>query len=797
MNCVLWMDKRWYCILLSLFVFLEMSAQNTCKISGIVQAGDNETLVGAYVLLKKGSEIKGTTTDSVGCYSIFLPHGKYALEVSFVGYVKYTTSVEVKGNVTLPPVVLSENVQLMNEVVVTARTITYNTDGYVAEVHKNPLYRNMDMTSVLKISPGTHATHNSIQAFGKTVSKIYLNGRELNLSGEQLIAYLETIDAKNVKAMEVIAASGVEEDATNKGKSVIKITTINPETGGMANIGLGSANTETKHIHSMNASVNWRINKKWGMYFNIGGALGNSESNNRTEVYYYDTNERRISETTLKNKLAGNIRTVLGFSYDLDTNNLFSLEGTFQQNKNSNPATSRVHNLKNGLYADVADGSDNAVRKFDKYNLSFIYTHKFNKDAKLEFKADRMGTDVDENSLQRYRYAAGNDTGYDLWSLDENLIHTARLDFTQRFKALKGKLSVGVKGTWLKNESHTDYAVSVDGVQDDITSYADLYNYKEDVYAAYAKYGLTFGSLSMDFGVRMEHARINPVSSSNPERNYSNNYTDFFPEVSMNYVINREQGHNISFDYGKYISRPGMDELNPLVRRINEYSYNMGNPLLRANVGNEFSLRTIFFNKYTLSISYTLSKNGSVTLSDMKDGVIYTTSKNGMKRSMLMGNLTIPMKIAKWLNVRLHAQYRYNKERFQEDMSERHYWQAGYTANINLPYNILVTHDFAYASPHKSLYSESEERPICNVIFRKTFPKQGLNLGLSFMDILNKAGGKRTDTFRDDFYQVSKGTYNSFGISVNVGYNIRWGKKSNVRRASAGNSSEANRVASE
>ena len=162
-----------------------------------------------------------------------------------------------------------------------------------------------------------------------------------------------------------------------------------------------------------------------------------------------------------------------------------------------------------------------------------------------------------------------------------------------------------------------------------------------------------------------------------------------------------------------------------------------------------------------------------------------------------MGNLTIPMKIAKWLNVRLHAQYRYNKERFQEDMSERHYWQAGYTANINLPYNILVTHDFAYASPHKSLYSESEERPICNVIFRKTFPKQGLNLGLSFMDILNKAGGKRTDTFRDDFYQVSKGTYNSFGISVNEGYNLRWGKKSNVRRASAGNSSEANRVASE
>ena len=797
MNCVLWMDKRWYCILLSLFVFLEMSAQNTCKISGIVQAGDNETLVGAYVLLKKGSEIKGTTTDSVGCYSIFLPHGKYALEVSFVGYVKYTTSVEVKGNVTLPPVVLSENVQLMNEVVVTARTITYNTDGYVAEVHKNPLYRNMDMTSVLKISPGTHATHNSIQAFGKTVSKIYLNGRELNLSGEQLIAYLETIDAKNVKAMEVIAASGVEEDATNKGKSVIKITTINPETGGMANIGLGSANTETKHIHSMNASVNWRINKKWGMYFNIGGALGNSESNNRTEVYYYDTNERRISETTLKNKLAGNIRTVLGFSYDLDTNNLFSLEGTFQQNKNSNPATSRVHNLKNGLYADVADGSDNAVRKFDKYNLSFIYTHKFNKDAKLEFKADRMGTDVDENSLQRYRYAAGNDTGYDLWSLDENLIHTARLDFTQRFKALKGKLSVGVKGTWLKNESHTDYAVSVDGVQDDITSYADLYNYKEDVYAAYAKYGLTFGSLSMDFGVRMEHARINPVSSSNPERNYSSDYTDIFPEVGLNYVINKDKGHNISLSYDRGIGRPSMDALNPLVRRINEYSYSMGNPLLKANYYDYLQMTTVLFNKYTLNVRCAYSDNGSMGLSEIRDGILYSTTQTGKENTSLRANLSAPVKMAKWLDVSFSATYHYDKTRFLDDKDDFHYWSIGYFSTFRLPYDIMISHDLYFTSSSKSLYSESKKRPSCNVLIQKNFPKQGLNFRLSFMDIFNMYGGQRTDTFRDNFYQISEGTYNNFGISFRVGYNLRWGKKSNVRRASAGNSSEANRVASE
>lgn len=790
-------------LLLCLFMVLIpicMDAQVSYNIKGVVCTQQNEPLPGANVKItdvKHKERITGCSTGADGDFSIPLVKGNYILEISFVGYTKYTTNVEIKGDVVLPPVALSEDAQLMDEVVVTARTITYNADGYVAEVYKNPLYKSMDMTSVLKMSPGTYATHNSVQVFGQGVSAVYLNGRKLNLSGEQLINYLETIDAKNVKAMEVIAATGVEEDASSKGKSIIKLTTINPETGGMAGIGLNSAHGESKHMHTMDANVNWRINKHWGMYFNVGGAFGNSTQGTRTETHFYDTDERRISESTLKNKLNHNVRTVLGISYDLDANNLFSIEGTFQQNKNSNPATSSVRNLKNGVYADVADGSDDAVRKFDKYNLSFIYIHKFNKDAKLEFNADRMGTNVDENSLQRYRYVAGDDTGYGLWSLDENLIHTARLDFTQRFKALKGKLSVGVKGSWLENENHTDYAVSVDGVQDDVTSYADLYNYKEDVYAAYAKYGLTFGNLSMDFGMRMEHARISPESSSNPERNYSSDYTDLFPEVGLNYVINKDKGHNISLSYDRGIGRPSMDALNPLVRRINEYSYSMGNPLLKANYYDYLQMTTVLFSKYTLNVRYAYSDNGSMGLSEMKDGILYSTTQTGKKNTSLRANLSAPVKMAKWLNVRFSANYHYNKTSFQDDKDDFHYWSTGYFATFRLPYDIMISHDLYFSSSNKSLYSERKERPSCNVMIQKNFPKQGLNLRLSLTDIFNRYGGQRTDTFRDNFYQISEGNYNSFGVSFRVGYNLRWGKKSSVRRASAGNSSEANRVASE
>lgn len=785
-----------FCALLSI---LYINAQSKYSLVGSVYGG-TEALFAANVSLSNsqdGSKIYGTSTNDMGKFSITLPKGLYKMEISYVGYVKYTTNVEVKGNVNLPPITLSEDSKLMNEIVVTARTVTYNTDGYVAEISKNPLYRNMDLAEVMKMTPGTYTSHNSVQVFGQNVSKIYLNGRELKLGGEQLINYLETIDSKNVKNMEVIIASGVEEDAANKGKSIIKITTINPETGGMANVGMNTMNGSDKHLHSVNANVNWRINKKWGVYFNANGTFGNNTLGNRTETHFYDTDARRINESTIKNKLKGNIRTVLGISYDLDANNLFSVEGTFHRTENTSPSYSNIRNQIGSNFTDIANGNVDATREYERYNLSFIYTHKFNKNAQLDFNADRMETNTDDNSLQRYEYIGSDHTGYDHWNKEKNLIHTARLDFTQKFKKLNGKLTAGVKGTWLTNKSNTDYSTYLNGEQNNTTGYTDLYEYKEEIYALYAKYALTYKKLSFDFGVRMEHTQISPESSSNPERNYENDYTDFFPEISLNYSINKKKGHNLSLSYDRGLNRPTMSLLNPLVRRTGEYSYSMGNPLLEANYYDHYSVTAMFSNKYALNVFYRHSDDGAFILPENKDGILYTGYQNGLKRSDFSAVFAIPVKITKWMNVRFNLQYGYFKESYLDNERDNHYYSAGYMANFTLPDNFRISQDFYYGSVTKSLYGEESKRPTCNIVISKTFPKNGLNIGLSFMDIFNNLGSKRIDSFRDDFYQITKGTNSNFGIALRVGYNFRWGKKSMVRRATSGNGEESGRVASE
>lgn len=775
-------------------------AQQTYQVKGNVQSVMGEPLIGANVQLinQKGiPPMVGETTHSNGDFFLSVTKGNYKLKISYMGYISYISNVEVKGDVILPPITLSEDAKLMNEVVVTARTITYNTDGYISEVSRNPLYRNMDMTSVLKMSPGTYTNYNSVQVYGQNVSKVYLNGRELKLYGEQLINYLKTINARNVKEMEVITASGVEEDASAQGKSIIKITTVNPETGGMFNVGANTVNSEDKNIHSMNANVNWRMNKKWGMYFNTNGAFGTNRTGNHTETHFYSSDVRRVNQSVTDGKLNGNFRGVWGVTYDWDKNNLFSLEGTFQHNKYSNPTVSTIRNLTNTTYKDVAIGNIDAVRQYQRYNVSFVFTHKFTGNAQLDLKADRMGTDIDDNSLQHYEYIENDNTGYNHWNKEKALIHTVRLDFTKRFKSFNGKFTTGVKGTWLSNESETDYATYMNEVQDNTASYTDLYKYREDVYALYAKYALIHKNLSLDFGVRMEHSYISPKSSNNPERNQSNSYTDVFPEIGLNYTWDRKNGHNINLGYNRGLGRPHMDYLNPLMRRVGEYNYSTGNPLLKPTYYDIYTLTAVLFNKYTLNVRYNYSNDGILGVTENRNEILYSTYTTGFNRSWLTAHIDIPLKIQKWLDLKIYANYAFNKEKFQKNSIQSHNFNMGYLATIRLPKNYRIENELSHGITNRSIYSKTAKPVYCNVSVYKTFPKQSLNCSLSFMDIFNSYGTTRVDTFRDDFYQISKADYQGFGISIRVNYSFRWGKKFIVRRSLSGNMEEMMRIATE
>lgn len=790
--------KIFFMLLFLLSFVHEVEAQNLYTLTGKV-IGDNEPLVGANVVLKDfGSDrfCTGISTDTNGYYSLQVPKGKYNLEITYIGYAKYTTNVEVKSSMILPDITLYEDVQMMDAVVVTARTVTYNAGGYVADISKNPFYRERDMSSILKLTPGTNATAKGLRVYGKEVSKVYMNGRELKLSGEELINYLATIEGKNVRQMEVVAASGVEEDATAMGSSIIKIATINPETGGMLNFGDMSIlyGDQARYSHTPNVVLNWRLGKKWATYFNGNTLFNESPTGNDTETYFYDTDVRLYNEQKGKTRVKGNYRALWGISYDLDANNLFSLEASYANRNNHTSLQEITRQMASGTYQTISEGNTDIHNKFWETNLSFMYKHLFGKSGELTFQADRLEKHTTGTDLNRYVYSVGDEAERHLLNDEKHLFYTARMDYVQRFNAGGGTLKMGVKYTNLSDEQDTDYAYFLNGQKDDATSYLDLYKYSEEIYAAYAKYSFKVKNFDFNIGLRMEHSLLSPHSSSNPERNEDNKETHWAPEAGVSYMLNKEKGHNVSLQYNRSVSRPHFSYLNPLMKRVNEYSYSTGNPLLGAGVSDNFALRTTLFNKYAVSLSYSHAGDGIVTLSENENGVLYSSPQRGGKSEYYSVDADIPVKLGRWGQVKFNAGYSFSKQSYRDDHSKSRRWTYGFFSMIQLPAGFSMDVSCSGATPLKSVYGRTRSHALADVRINKSFLNRSLNMTLIFSDLFNTFGSFEQEYAYKDHSYVSKPNYHSFYTGVSVRYTLRWGQKSMVRRGGSGNSEESSRI---
>ena len=64
-----------------------------------------------------------------------------------------------------------------------------------------------------------------------------------------------------------------------------------------------------------------------------------------------------------------------------------------------------------------------------------------------------------------------------------------------------------------------------------------------------------------------------------------------------------------------------------------------------------------------------------------------------------------------------------------------------------------------------------------------------------FGDLFDQIGSRRSEYHYDTYWQETQGSKKNYGGVLNIRYDLRWGQKSNVRRA--GSSSDSGRFASE
>ena len=208
-----------YCMSLFLVPVFALAQQATFK--GKISA-EGKPVLGADVILRKGQEVKGTSSQASGDYQVKVPAGTYKLTISSVGFKTITQDISLTENE-----VLSKNFSLekdlleIDQVVVTAtRNIIpqYKSPVVVSKVtgHIFETTQSLSLAEGLNFTPGLRTETNCqncgfnqlrINGLEGSYSQILVNGRPVfsSLAG---VYGLEMIPANMIDRVEVVRGAG-------------------------------------------------------------------------------------------------------------------------------------------------------------------------------------------------------------------------------------------------------------------------------------------------------------------------------------------------------------------------------------------------------------------------------------------------------------------------------------------------------------------------------------------------------------------------------------------------------------
>ena len=220
-------------------------AQQKFSISGTVNNDKNEPLIGANVYLN-GTTI-GTATNNIGEFTIKnIKEGNYELCVSYLGYKRYRTQINLDKAVDNLTIIMQESEGELGEIVVTAtgtphhlKTAPVPTELVTKKMIERiaaPDFAGL-MTNIspsFDFSPGTMGSFIQLNGLGNDFIVILIDGRRVygDMGG---LNDLGRINPNNVERIEVVkgassslygsdAIAGVINIITKKSKSNISVT---------------------------------------------------------------------------------------------------------------------------------------------------------------------------------------------------------------------------------------------------------------------------------------------------------------------------------------------------------------------------------------------------------------------------------------------------------------------------------------------------------------------------------------------------------------------------------------------
>ncbi|WP_161554441.1 TonB-dependent receptor [Sinomicrobium soli] len=180
------------------------------EVSGYIVNEENKAVPYAAIVFRDldTGESSGTMADGEeGFFSLEILPGTYMVEVSSTGYFTSTKEIEILEKTRLPPFVLKEKAEVLDEVVVRheiQRKIKHNATGMVVSPQNDSLFKKISTTDILELLPGVSISENGNISLNGVPAMVTIDGKPRRLTGDLLKTFLESISGDQLKTIELI-----------------------------------------------------------------------------------------------------------------------------------------------------------------------------------------------------------------------------------------------------------------------------------------------------------------------------------------------------------------------------------------------------------------------------------------------------------------------------------------------------------------------------------------------------------------------------------------------------------------
>lgn len=648
------MQKR---LLLSL---LFLSQGLAAQFSGRILSENAEPIPMANILLLNASDsslVKGGVSETDGSFSVRpLANNTYLLQVQMLGFQKITQGPYVyKGQeISLGTITLKDASDLLDEVKVSAEKplIQVEAGKTIFNIDANLSAGSGNAQNLLRAAPGMFVDQNdNLILEGRSGVQVFVDGRPLNLQGDDLNAYLQNLQSDQIEKVEIISQPGSQYDAAGNA-GIINIVLKRDQ----------SLGTTGSFSHRFTQGYYARNNGNLNLYHNRKGVrlLG-------TVGYSFNRSRNFMNLNRTQNSI----------SFDSKTVNIPDLQG-YNARLGADWKINDAHSLGISARGDIADNTGRSESRTPIIPDSTATTsqvlisstsnaddnHSLYSNVYYRWQGTKssFGIDLDQGRFsassetdQPNKYYNGNEevlqsTNHYQMETDRQFdLYSAKADYNLSLKSWQ--VNSGFKWSEVNTANDFDFFI-LDTTRQQYPNRSNLFDYREAISAGYIETLRDWKAWSLQAGLRCEHtysrgalSTLDASGDSLVERNYGN----WFPSASISYKKNPLSQWTVS--YSRRIQRPNYQNLNPFLYQRDELSFWQGNPFLIPQISDNIRIGHLYKYATSTSLSYSYTQNFFAQITDtVGEQRSSLTTRNVADTRSINLSFGSPFKHKKWWN---------------------------------------------------------------------------------------------------------------------------------------------------